>query len=200
MTGQRTGLGPVAEHGDWAPAIEQPHTILGREYASAVPPFPWRLLDSAFGYEMAQVHQMNASPRVVERPPAQKMILGFPTSAPAQATWLPAIEQRLRGFLDLPENWNGYGEQRINRQAVNSALGLLSTLGPEIAKPIASPLPDGGVQMEWAHGHSELEIEIRAADPLALFYVDADGNETDRDSATAEEVRGYLASMGYQAH
>ncbi|WP_419551427.1 hypothetical protein [Candidatus Poriferisodalis sp.] len=112
--------------------------------------------------------------------------------------WLPAVEQRLRGFLELPENWNGYGEQRINHRAVNGALGLLESLGPHIAKPIASPLPDGGVQMEWIRDRFELEVEVRAGMPLALFFVDGDGNETDQDDASREELRLHLASMGYQ--
>ncbi|WP_420622306.1 hypothetical protein [Candidatus Poriferisodalis sp.] len=98
----------------------------------------------------------------------------------------------------MPENWNGYGEQRISRHAVNGALGLLESLGPQIAKPITSPLPDGGVQMEWIRDRFELEVEVRAGMPLALFFVDADGNETDQDDASREELRLHLASMGYQ--
>lgn len=117
------------------------------------------------------------------------------SSSPA---WLPAVEERLRGFLGLPENWNGYGEKRISRRAVNGALGLLNSLGPHIAKPIASPLPDGGVQMEWIRNRSELEVEVRDGMPLALFFIDADGNETDQDDASREELRLCLAAMGYQ--
>lgn len=112
-------------------------------------------------------------------------------------SWMPAVEQRLRGFLDLPENWNCYGERRIDRRAVNASLRVLESLGPRVSEPVVSPLPDGGVQIEWVRDHLELEVEVRAGDPLALFCVNADGDEIDLDQSSIEDLQDHLVSMGF---
>lgn len=54
-----------------------------------------------------------------------------------------------RPLLELEQDWDSYGAERITLEAVNTANALT-----------AVPLSDGGIQLEMHAGGIEIEIEI----------------------------------------
>lgn|SRR5271165_841993 len=82
----------------------------------------------------------------------------------------------LRGFADiiaLPDNWNGEGADRIDRDAINRALAVIDQLLDRNAPaPSVVPTPDSGVQIEWHRGRKDLEIEFGPNGRTEFYYFD----------------------------
>ena len=82
----------------------------------------------------------------------------------------------LRGFANiiaLPDNWNGEGAARVDRDAINRALAAIDQLLDRNAlTPSVVPTPDSGVQIEWHHGGKDLEIEFTSNGRTEFYYFD----------------------------
>lgn len=65
-----------------------------------------------------------------------------------------ALDQQIRELEALPEDWNGYGEERITSLAIDTVRRLHF-----------SPTSEGGVQIELHHVGAHVEINI---DPAGL--------------------------------
>jgi hypothetical protein len=80
---------------------------------------------------------------------------------------MPSTAEKLRSFLKLEPNWDSYDGLRIKSAAVYAADSLTSRVEEE---PIAiSPLPDGGVFLEW----DNIEVEVSARGNFSYFLVDS---------------------------
>ncbi len=113
--------------------------------------------------------------------------------------WFPQVEERLADLLELPSNWNGYGEQPVDRVSAIRCAVFLSWLAPEGPPPEIVPVADGRLQMEWhmpcqiANAEGELSVEVEMGShsevgiTAGLFY-----NKTLVDEVFLEpQVRGY---------
>lgn len=92
----------------------------------------------------------------------------IPEGAPR---WLPRLAKRSAELLMLPEDWDTYGAACVEHRAVRYALRLLLLVSSSITPtPSLVPLPDGGVQVEWHVGGTDLEIEVAESGVLRVYF------------------------------
>ena len=85
--------------------------------------------------------------------------------------WFGGVVERLGQYLSYGENWNGYGEKAITGQAVARTMSLLMNVARDGPKPAVVPMSDGGIQIEWYYGGTEIEIEVPSDDRELSVYV-----------------------------
>jgi hypothetical protein len=78
----------------------------------------------------------------------------------------------LRAIDRLGDNWDGYGAQSLNDDAVRPALSLIFKYYAR-QHPNLVPLPDGGIGLRWEHGPRELEVDILADGKATGIFTDA---------------------------
>ena len=98
------------------------------------------------------------------------------------ASSVPAWEQRLEQFRQLPENWDSYGAPRITDEAIEKGKSILTlmTAAGFFEEPFVAPSPSGGIQIEWCIPGGEVELQIPpTGDPITYSMVEttADGQE-----------------------
>ena len=134
----------------------------------------------------------------VLRPERREMTLQLSATLFRQPWFRPTLDRMLE-FLSLEENWNGYGERAIHTSAVKRAVDVLNTVCPDGPAPSVVPTSQGGVQLEWAAGGFEIEIEIRPSGPALLLIVEPSGQETERTAEARSSawgmLRGQIARM-----
>jgi hypothetical protein len=82
-------------------------------------------------------------------------------SDPPVSAWLVSTMSSLAELARLREDWDSYGSKPIQAPAVETAIRLLLQIArEEPAKPHISPVPGGGVQIEWHTPERALEIEV----------------------------------------
>jgi hypothetical protein len=109
--------------------------------------------------------------------------------------WKPTVVEKLNIFRNLPDNWDGYGGQRLNSRAdsnIQRFLRFLDDMAPEhqvlLPEPDIIPGSGGGVQFEWSFNHRELEIEFSESGQIGSLKIDAD-NSMEESSFNIEELR-----------
>ena len=85
--------------------------------------------------------------------------------------WFGAVVERLGQYLSLGEDWNGYGENAITTQAVVRTVKLLTQVAMKGPEPAVFPMSDGGIQIEWHYGGTEIEIEVPPDDRRLSVYI-----------------------------
>ena len=96
--------------------------------------------------------------------------------------WINDVSARLREFMALGENWNGYGEQPINTNAVIRTAIVLHEIGRGGPGPVVVPVYDGGIQIEWYSDDTEIEVLVPPSEPMEVCLKQPDG--------TMREIRG----------
>jgi hypothetical protein len=90
--------------------------------------------------------------------------------------WSRAAQKKLEELSKLPENWNSYGSQPIQPDAIEVTAKLLSDLVKlKMPEPQIFPVSGGGIQLEWENSKCELEIEILPNKSVEYLIVDEDG-------------------------
>ena len=102
--------------------------------------------------------------------------------------WFNPILERLRGFLALSENWNGYGERTIHESTLRRVVEVLKAVCPEGPAPEVVPMSDGGVQIEWASGSYEIEIEVPSIGAAKIFLADPSGSEQEIEADSSSTL------------
>lgn len=104
----------------------------------------------------------------------------------ATANTIPEMEKleaRIRGLLMWEANWNGYGVPAPDPQAVEHAVGWISTLYTETSdlglpwlEPNVTASVDREVVFEWWHGGRKLTVYVgdRSAEYVQVWGVDVD--------------------------
>ncbi len=69
--------------------------------------------------------------------------------------------RRIAELMRLPDNWDSYGSIPIQPAAARRAIQVLLAAETEFPPPPRIvPVSGGGLQIEWAYGNRELEIEM----------------------------------------
>lgn len=93
--------------------------------------------------------------------------------------WLRTIEKKVNILLNLSENWDGYGAQRIIHECVIAAFSLV--LPPnathETPEPQFVPTSQGGIQVEWHLGGIDLELVFDPSASAHYYYAELNGIE-----------------------
>ena len=111
------------------------------------------------------------------------------TSAPDAVGWAGAtrdvLAARFEELAALQSDWDTYGARPVDPDALRqSQLFVEWLLQRPIPIPSIFPVPDGGVQLEWAAGAIEIELEIEPGAGIGVFVCD------DRD--TGQQIDGEL--------
>ena len=141
---------------------------------------------------------MTPAPGSVLGPERREITLQLSAALFRQQWFRPTLDRMIE-FLSLEENWNGYGERPIHDSAVKRAVDILNEICPNGPGPSVVPTPRGGLQIEWAVGDFEIEVEIPPSGPALVLVVDPSGHETET-TATArsgawELLRNHLSRM-----
>jgi hypothetical protein len=100
--------------------------------------------------------------------------------------------RRISGFADLEPDWDSYGGKTPTLEAIDAAQRLLTTIsrdrralaGAERLVPSwVSPLPSGGVQIDWNGPSAELEVDVDPSGRIGYLLQHGHG-----DLATYEEA------------
>ena len=92
---------------------------------------------------------------------------------------------KLRSFLRLPDNWNGYGARQFSPGYLKYAESLLKSIP---FKTEVFPIPDGRVQFEFDKDDGAyLEFEINDDYTIGVFEILADESEREY-KATPEDL------------
>jgi len=96
------------------------------------------------------------------------------------ASWSRSARERVQELARLEENWNTYGSPRISDSAVSETLQLLTDIARlGMPEPKIVPVSGGGLQLEWANGVSEIEIEIFPDKSIQYLLLDSQGEMLD---------------------
>ncbi|HEY9756355.1 MAG TPA: hypothetical protein V6C97_14410 [Oculatellaceae cyanobacterium] len=80
-------------------------------------------------------------------------------------SWLPAIAEDLRHIQALNDGWDCGSGRAVKSTCVQTAFSLLNQImRTDTVAPRISPLPNGGLQLEWQTANMLLQFEI---DPLS---------------------------------
>ena len=75
--------------------------------------------------------------------------------------WLLVVWKAIAKLKELPDNWDGYGSPAIQSAALTAGFRLVLAIKTEKQPiPHVSPVPGGGIQLEWQTPNRELELEI----------------------------------------
>lgn len=111
-----------------------------------------------------------------------------PAAVPGWAgTARDAILARLDELAGLKEDWDGYGAYPPSSVALTVAAQFVDQILREpLPPPIVVPVPSGGVQLEWAAGSVEIDLEI-GPDGSAVFVCDDHGARDQLDGELPAE-------------
>lgn len=91
--------------------------------------------------------------------------------------WLPIVKRKLEFLLSMPENWNGYGELRINKNSAIAAYNVLMDLSCIYPEPDIVPTNNGDIQAEWHMNGVDLELEFIGFSTISLYFADLNSDE-----------------------
>ena len=107
------------------------------------------------------------------------------------------MQETLRGFSELPENWDSYGGYAISPEAITEAkLILTAAIDLNLPEPWVAPGGDAGIGIQWDTDRAELYIDVVPKEettyiltPKARGVVEADG------ILTTENLSGVLNQL-----
>jgi hypothetical protein len=113
----------------------------------------------------------------------------MPTGGTSPATggiqgWEPDALLRLAQQRSLQDNWDTYGGIAVTEEHARRAWQFLSrAMRPGLPLPSFIPLGDGGVQLEWDNGHSQLSYTTEeGSDPEIWLTTPVEDNRLDEPS------------------
>lgn len=142
---------------------------------------------------MGDHEPMTESPSDPSSTPAGVAMLAADTQRDlADASAIAPTLQRLADFADLAPDWDSYGGKTPTPAAIDAARRLLMTISAKratvasaerFAPSWVSPLPSGGVQIDWNGPRAELEVDITPDGKIGYLLQEGHGRQ-----ATYEEV------------
>jgi len=95
--------------------------------------------------------------------------------------------EKLRSFLELEDNWNGYGARPFQNELINKCINIIN-LSFIHYQPDIFPTGRNSIQFEYEKADGTyLEIEIYS-DHLEILFIDAIGHEFELEDIKLEEV------------
>lgn len=91
--------------------------------------------------------------------PASSGIDPLDLMTPRRHRQLLQILNRLESFSSLKSNWDSYGGDPLDPTAIANAKEYVTEVFTA-QKPFCSPLPDGGIQVDFEFDNSRTEVEI----------------------------------------
>ncbi len=126
---------------------------------------------------------LNAEPRDIDVLQSSKVI-----SLLNLSSWQLNTIRAIAKLARLQDNWDGYGSSKIQPKVLATAFRLvLEVQIEEPPTPHISPVPGGGIQLEWQTSTRELELEI-LPDGSIEFLTVLEGNDVEEDCLPLDQV------------
>jgi hypothetical protein len=93
---------------------------------------------------------------------------------------LNAAELRLSYLLSLPEGWDSYGAQPVQRDLAERALDVIRLLlEARVPEPSIVPTPMGGIQLEWHVNDMDFEVTVESQFALEFYFHHGDREDVE---------------------
>ena len=126
---------------------------------------------------------LNAEPREIDVLQSSKVI-----SLLNLSSWQLNTIRAIAKLANLPDDWDGYGSSKIQPNALTTAFHLVLAIQvEEPPTPHISPVPGGGIQLEWQASTRELELEI-LPDGSIEFLTVLEVNDIEEDCLPIDRV------------
>ena len=94
------------------------------------------------------------------------------TISPPLAWYAPTLASAA-ALLQLPDNWDRHGAQRVKPVIVQAAMTLLNgIMQDDTPPPSVVPTVRGGIQFEWHMRGIDLEVEFFSLDRVVVLFED----------------------------
>lgn len=154
------------------------------------------------GREHRWFQQNVAIETIRAQPPPISLRPARPATATAHTAelWFSDVVGRLEQYRSYGENWNGYGEKAITVEAVLYTVSLLVEVAMDGPEPAVVPMSDGGIQVEWYYGETEIEIEVPPIGSELSLYLSSLNRTVEQTSASLKDpiwssVRSTIAAL-----
>lgn len=125
--------------------------------------------------------------------PAEREEITFRVKRSTQSQpWFRPTLDVVLSLLELPADWNGYGEKQIHAAAAKRLVALLDGLDYAGPPPRVAPVRTGDLQLEWHSGDRSIEVMVPSEGPAAAFQYEGD------DDASWEVPGPGPTSLGLQ--
>ena len=111
------------------------------------------------------------------------------------------MEEMLRRFSELPENWDSYGGHAISLHALEEARSILvAAIDLDLPDPWVAPGGDAGIGIQWDTDGMELYIDVVPKQQTTYVLAPKDGNTVTADGVlTKENLLGVLKQFAASA-
>jgi hypothetical protein len=100
-----------------------------------------------------------------------------------------AVAASFDALQQLPENWNGYGAQRIDPAIIAAARQLIEQVPSDVVStPQVVPMTRGRLQFEWHHGPRSLEVEFESPSQIHYLKSDSAARIEEEDVLSADDA------------
>ena len=94
------------------------------------------------------------------------------------------MEEILRRFSELPENWDSYGGRAISLDVIDEASWILrAAINLDLPEPWVAPGGDGSVGIEWDIEGAELYVDVAPKEETTYLLTPKEGNIGETDGA-----------------
>jgi len=134
----------------------------------------------------ASTWDMNTAPGTTSQWQAGEQMRMEPRNSRAEAYGaLLETGRKLSAFAALDHDWDSYGAVPPTASAIEMAQSFLemltghhaSHLGCHLAPDIVTPIPGGGIQMDWWGNRVEVELDVNAEGRIGYLLIQKTGNE-----------------------
>ena len=96
-----------------------------------------------------------------------------------RARRIAELEEMLRRFLELPEDWDSYGGLAISPDAIEEARNILTyAIKLDLPEPWVAPGGDAGIGIQWDTERAELYIDV-VPNEETTYALTPKANDTD---------------------
>lgn len=135
------------------------------------------------------------------QPPASQWVEVIPLFDAGERPWLLSAADDVVRLATLPDDWDGEGSPRIELASVTKAVEVLCKLATAV-EPLShvSPVPGGGLQLEWFLPDRYLEIEIFPDGSVEYLTRTGHGEPTEGTLSLADtqRIRELIAYLSHR--
>lgn len=110
-----------------------------------------------------------------------------PSHEASRALSASKLESRLNSYLQVGEDWDGYGGSPASKQSLADAKSFLSKLPNQISLPRPMLAGDGEISLYWEHSGMYAEASF-PGDGTYHFIFDSQGNSLCFDELDPNEI------------
>lgn len=129
----------------------------------------------------------------LEEPTTYSQLSKVVSLSDATASLLESL-RRIEKLKALQPNWDSYGSPPVQPAAAQAAVQVLYAAQADYCPPPRIvPVPGGGLQIEWARGSRELEIEMLPDGSIEFLRVE--GSQTFEEPLPVNRIYSFVPNL-----